>query len=76
MASDAAVQVSFEASTEVIGRRQVPRGDRPWKGLISVEGAELEGYEELGSGIRPPIARIWKAVGSISRCTRAGAARR
>ncbi len=46
VASDAAVQVSFEASTEVIGRRQVPRGDRPWKGLISVEGAELEGYEE------------------------------
>ena len=24
----------------------MPRGDRPWKGLISVEGAELEGYEE------------------------------
>ena len=44
--SEAAVQVSFEASTEVIGRRQVPRGDRPWRGIISVKGAELVGYDE------------------------------
>ena len=41
-----AVQVSFESSTEVMGRRQVPRGDRPWKGVIRVEGAELVGYDE------------------------------
>ena len=40
------VQVSFEASTEVIGRRQVPRGDRPWKGVIRVEGAEISGLVE------------------------------
>ena len=43
---DAHVQVSFEASTEVIGRRQVPRGDRPWKGVISVKGAEVAGLDE------------------------------
>ena len=43
---DAHVQVSFEASTEVIGRRQVPRGDRPWQGTISVKGAEIVGLEE------------------------------
>ena len=42
----AAVQVSFESSTEVIGRRQVPRGDRPWRGVIRVEGAEIVGYDE------------------------------
>ncbi len=39
------VQVRFESSTDVIGRRQVPRGDRPWKGVIRVEGATLSGYE-------------------------------
>lgn len=45
--SDAiSVQVSFEASTEVIGRRQVPRGDRPWKGVIRVAGAELVEFVE------------------------------
>lgn len=42
----AAVQVSLEASTEVIGERQVPRGDRPWKGTLRVEGAELVGFDE------------------------------
>ncbi len=46
VAGDASVQVSFEASTEVIGRRQVPRGDRPWKGAISVAGADLAGFGE------------------------------
>ena len=40
------VQVSFEASTDVPGERSVPRGDRPWKGVIRVEGAELAGYKE------------------------------
>ena len=45
-AADAVVQVSFESSTEVIGRRQVPRGDRPWRGAISVEGAEIIGFDE------------------------------
>lgn len=40
------VQVSFEASTDVPGERSVPRGDRPWKGVIRVEGAELAGYTE------------------------------
>lgn len=44
--SDVSVQIGFESSTEVIGRRQVPRGDRPWRGVISVEGAELVGYDE------------------------------
>ena len=46
LASDASLQVTFESSTEVIGRRQVPRGDRPWKGAISVAGAELAGFDE------------------------------
>ena len=46
LVSDASVQVSFEASTEVIGRRQVPRGDRPWQGAISVAGARLVGFDE------------------------------
>ena len=44
--SETHVQVSFEASTDVPGERSVPRGDRPWKGVIRVEGAELAGYEE------------------------------
>ena len=46
ISGDAVVQVSFEASTEVLGRRQVPRGDRPWKGVISVAGAEIVGLDE------------------------------
>ena len=46
VSSEAHVQVSFEASTDVPGQRTVPRGDRPWKGVIRVEGAELAGYEE------------------------------
>ena len=46
LGSAASVQVTFEASTEVIGRRQVPRGDRPWKGAISVAGARLVGFDE------------------------------
>lgn len=46
ISSDAYVQVSFEASTEVIGRRQVPRGDRPWRGVIRVQGAEIVGMDE------------------------------
>ena len=46
LAPEASVQVTFESSTEVIGRRQVPRGDRPWKGVISVVGAELAGFDE------------------------------
>ena len=44
--SETHVQVSFEASTDVPGERSVPRGDRPWKGVIRVEGAELAGYAE------------------------------
>ena len=40
------VQVRFESSTEVVGRRQVPRGGRPWRGLIRVEDASLAGYED------------------------------
>ena len=46
VSADARVQVSFEASTEVIGTRQVPRGDRSWKGVIRVEGAEITGFDE------------------------------
>ena len=46
ISGDAHVQVSFEASTEVIGRRQVPRGDRPWMGVLRVEGAEIAGFDE------------------------------
>ena len=46
VAADAVVQVSFESSTEVIGPRHVPRGDRPWTGEISVEGAEIIGFDE------------------------------
>ena len=44
--AEARVQVSFESSTEVIGRRQVPRGDRPWSGVIRAEGAEIVGFDE------------------------------
>ena len=40
------VQITFESSTEVFGRRQVPRGGRPWRGAIVVEGAELAGYDD------------------------------
>ena len=43
---DASVQISFESSTEVFGERSVPRGDRPWQGVISVEGAQLVGFDE------------------------------
>ncbi len=46
LGADALVQVSFEASTEVIGRRQVPRGDRPWKGVIRAQGARIVGLDE------------------------------
>ena len=46
LTENAAVQISFEASTEVVGRRQVPRGDRPWKGVVRVEGAEIVGLDE------------------------------
>ena len=46
VSGEANLQVSFEASTDVPGQRTVPRGDRPWKGVIRVEGAELAGYEE------------------------------
>ena len=46
MTANAHVQVSFESSTEVIGRRPVPRGDRPWRGVIHVEGAEIAGLDE------------------------------
>ena len=46
VSQDAHVQVSFDASTEVIGRRQVPRGDRPWRGVIRVKGAEIVDIEE------------------------------
>ena len=46
IADEASLQVRFEASTEVFGRRQVPRGDRPWKGVIRVDGAELVGFDE------------------------------
>ena len=45
VSSEVAVQVSFESSTEVAGRRRVPRGDRPWRGTISVRDAEIVGYE-------------------------------
>ena len=40
------VQIVFESSTEVFGRRQVPRGGRPWRGAIVVEGAELVSYDD------------------------------
>lgn len=46
VSSEVNVQVTFESSTEVIGRRQVPRGDRPWRGGIRVEGAEIVGLDE------------------------------
>ena len=46
VSGDAMVQVSFESSTEVHAERYVPRGDRPWKGVISVEGAEIVEFED------------------------------
>ncbi len=46
MRSHAHVQISFESSTQVIGRRQVPRGDRPWTGVVRVDGAEIVGVDE------------------------------
>lgn len=44
--SAAVVQVSFEASTEVVGERRGPRGGRPWLGVIRVEGAEVIGHRD------------------------------
>ncbi|MDE2921859.1 MAG: DUF3604 domain-containing protein [Acidobacteriota bacterium] len=44
--SAAVVQVSFEASTEVVGDRRGPRGGRPWLGVIRVEGAEVIGHRD------------------------------
>ena len=46
VSGDASVQVSFESSTDVPAERYVPRGDRPWKGVISAEGAEIVDFEE------------------------------
>ena len=46
VAEETWVQIVFESSTEVIGRRQVPRGGRPWRGAITVEGAQLLDYKD------------------------------
>ena len=46
IAEETWVRIFFESSTEVIGRRQVPRGGRPWRGAITVEGAQLLDYED------------------------------
>ena len=46
VSSTTQVQVRFESSTEVVGRRQVPRGGRPWRGVIRVEGAEIANYQD------------------------------
>ena len=43
---EASVQVRFESSTEVFGERVVPRGDRPWQGVVRVEGASIEDLVE------------------------------
>ncbi|MEZ5392869.1 MAG: DUF3604 domain-containing protein [Bryobacterales bacterium] len=39
------VQVSLESSSEVFGEREVPRGDRPWSGVIRVQDGDLYGVE-------------------------------
>ncbi len=44
--NDTELQLSFEASTMVHGERYVPRGDRVWKGVISVEGGEIVSYKD------------------------------
>ena len=46
IAEETWVRIFFESSTEVIGRRQVPRGGRPWRGAITVEGAQLLDYKD------------------------------
>jgi hypothetical protein len=42
----AQVQVSFESSTEVFNGRKNPRGNRPWRGSIAIEGATLRAVRE------------------------------
>lgn len=46
VSNDARVQVSFASSTEVHAGRYVPRGDRPWQGIISAVGAEIVDFDE------------------------------
>ncbi len=46
VSADAWVQITFESSTEVHGERVVPRGGRPWKGALTVKGAQLLDYED------------------------------
>ena len=46
VAEETWLQIVFESSTEVIGRRQVPRGGRPWRGAVVVKGARLIDYED------------------------------
>jgi hypothetical protein len=43
VSNETLVQLSFESSTEVFGEREVPRGDRPWSGVVRVDGADLIG---------------------------------
>ena len=44
--STARVQLRFESSSEVFNGHRNPRGPRPWKGSVRVEGAHLVGFDE------------------------------
>jgi hypothetical protein len=56
--------VSFESSTEVFNGRKNPRGNRPWRGSIAIEGARL-------LDVREP----WFAHPTSFRVSRAGGER-
>src|SRR5688500_18334730 len=40
------VQVRFESSTEVFNGHRNPRGSRPWRGTVAVEGASLLSWKD------------------------------
>jgi hypothetical protein len=46
LAARTRVQVAFDSSSEVFNGHKNPRGNRPWKGSITVEGARLAGLRE------------------------------
>jgi hypothetical protein len=48
LASKAAIQIGFESSSDVFGKRDNPRAYRVWEGTIEVEGASLKSVRPIG----------------------------
>lgn len=66
IAEETWVRIVFESSTEVIGRRQVPRGGRPWRGAVVVEGARLLDYKDPWF-TQPAVYRTARNSGNRNR---------